>query len=262
MNEPYLLRPCNAGQTLDVAGLNEITVLIDRSETELTEVGMNKWAPGLDGPPHAHDRKEQNFFVTAGSGTVRIGEQTYEAKPGAFFYLPAGLEHQSVGQGDAPLCYLLFNAFLGADKEGHGSFADHIAKVKSERRRQADTQRARDASGPAAAPAVSPYPGKRVDTERIDARKATLLGREESQRCEAVHYRLGPDEELSLPAELDKEQTFFVCEGSGSLVLHDQSAPLEPSHVCFAPRGAARGLRSGAEGLRAIAFGTLLDPAP
>ena len=46
------------GQKLDVAGLNEITVLLDRSETELTEIGWNCWRPNLDGPPHKHNDKD------------------------------------------------------------------------------------------------------------------------------------------------------------------------------------------------------------
>ena len=31
------------GQKLDVAGLNQITVLLDRTETELTEIALNEW---------------------------------------------------------------------------------------------------------------------------------------------------------------------------------------------------------------------------
>jgi quercetin dioxygenase-like cupin family protein len=58
------------GIKLNVADLNEITVLIDRSETELTEVALNSWWPGLDGPPHRHEQKEQIFYVISGRGTV------------------------------------------------------------------------------------------------------------------------------------------------------------------------------------------------
>jgi len=46
-----ICRNYHTGQKLDVAGLNEITVLIDRSETQLTEVGWNSWRKGLEGPP-------------------------------------------------------------------------------------------------------------------------------------------------------------------------------------------------------------------
>ena len=49
------------GQQLDVAGLNVVTLLLDRSETLLTEVGWNRWRKGLEGPPHSHDAKEKSF---------------------------------------------------------------------------------------------------------------------------------------------------------------------------------------------------------
>ena len=68
--------------------------------------------------------------------------------------------HQTIVTGDAPLSYFLFNAFLDASKEGHASFADHIAKVKEVRRQQAESQQAAVAG--AEARAVSDRPGKWV----------------------------------------------------------------------------------------------------
>lgn len=49
------------GEKLDVAGLNIVTVIVDRSETALTETGMNHWPKAMDGPPHKHEQKEQLF---------------------------------------------------------------------------------------------------------------------------------------------------------------------------------------------------------
>ena len=65
------------GEKLDVAGLNEIIVLLDRSETEKTEVALNIWPPNLDGPPHKHDEKEQIFYFTSGKGIVKIGKDSF-----------------------------------------------------------------------------------------------------------------------------------------------------------------------------------------
>ena len=84
------------GDKLDVAGLNQITVLLDRSETELTEIGWNCWRAGLDGPPHRHDDKDQVFYITDGEGTVVLGEDRYEVSPGNAVYVPAGLIHQTI----------------------------------------------------------------------------------------------------------------------------------------------------------------------
>ena len=52
-----IVRNYKEGTLLDVANLNKITVIFDRSESEFTEVGHNEWRPHLDGPPHFHDEK-------------------------------------------------------------------------------------------------------------------------------------------------------------------------------------------------------------
>ena len=61
------------GEKLDVAGLNQIIVLLDRSETVKTEIALNIWPPNLDGPPHKHDEKEQIFYFTSGKGIREPG---------------------------------------------------------------------------------------------------------------------------------------------------------------------------------------------
>jgi len=133
-----ICRRYDQGQRLDVAGLNEIVVVIDRSETVRTEVGLNTWRPGLVGPRHSHAQKEQTFFVTAGRGWVVVGEEKRQVNEGDVVFVPAGVEHQTIAAPDAPLQYLLYNAFLTETKEGHKTFAEHIEKVKATRRAQAD----------------------------------------------------------------------------------------------------------------------------
>ena len=125
------------GQKLNVADLNEITVLVDRSETALTEVALNQWPSQLKGPPHLHEKKEQMFFIVSGAGLVRVGDQTFEVKPNDLVYVPAAAKHQTIATSAEPLRYLLFNAFADSDKEGHASFAEHVEKVKNTRKEQA-----------------------------------------------------------------------------------------------------------------------------
>jgi mannose-6-phosphate isomerase-like protein (cupin superfamily) len=254
---PMIHRLPSTGQKLDVAGLNEITVLIDRSETELTEVAMNGWQPNLDGPPHAHTRKEQNFLVTSGRGTVRIGNASFPAEPGSFFYLPAGVVHQTITQGTEPLVYFLFNAFLDTDKEGHASFADHISKVKETRRQQAETQRA-DADPGVAAGAPPARPGRCIDTSKLVADATVILSRNDTERCEAVHHRLAGGAQLDLPPNQQKEQTLFVLSGHGRLTVGSEAADVAPGQVVFLPRHTAGAMEAGTAGLEVISFGTLI----
>ena len=252
-----LHRHSRSGQKLDVAGLNEITVIIDRSETELTEVGLNAWCPGLDGPPHAHDQKEQNFLVTAGRGEVRIGAEKFPASPGTFFFVPARTIHQTINHSpDKRLEYFLFNAFLDATKEGHASFADHIAKVKETRRQQAASQSA--AADPALAGGRVMRPGKRVALTDCTGARTVLVGRAETERCETILHQLGGGQTVREAPDSTKEQTLFVLSGSGRFTLGTESGGLADGDVLFVPGGTGLEVSAGPDGLRFVSFGTLV----
>lgn len=248
-------RSSRNAQKLDVAGLNEITVLIDRSETALTEVAFNSWSPGLDGPPHAHEAKEQNFLILAGRGEVVIGGERFSAEPGDFFYLPAGVVHQSIGLlKDQRLAYFLFNAFLDSSKEGHASFAAHIDLVKETRRKQADTQQ----SGITPAAGGNTRRGLRVATASLNAASTKLIGREQTQRCEAIHHTVAEAAKLEIAADATKEQTFYTVSGSGIFQVGDESTGVSEGEVVFVPAGTAASIIAGAGGLKTVSFGTVL----
>ena len=247
------------GQKLDVAGLNEITVLIDRSETALTEVAINSWTPGQDGPPHFHDRKEQNFLVTAGRGEVTIGGERYPAEPGSFFYVPAGNVHQTINRDPlGRLEYFLFNAFLDADKEGHASFADHIDKVKDTRRQQADEQKADSKEHPTPSDKKPKHATLPTDDSLTPT---TLLSRNETQRCEALTWRMSAGKQVSVESDDSKEQTLYVVAGSGTIRIDDEQAEIGSGHTLFVPPGAMCALEAGLSGLQVVSFGTIITPS-
>lgn len=252
-----ICRHPSEGQTLDVAGLNQIVVLIDRSETELTEVGINSWHPGLDGPPHAHTGKEQNFLVTAGRGDVVIGGESFPAAPGDLFYVPAGVVHQTINRGADRLTYFLFNAFLDASKEGHASFADHISKVKETRRQQAAQQRAEADADLTAARPVPARRGKRVPLPAVGA-GVVLLARTETERCEALAWRLAASEPAVVAADPAKEQTLFVVAGTGSMQVGHEQAAVRQGHTLLVPRGTPCTMTAGPTGLQVVSFGTIV----
>lgn len=254
-----ICRHPSQGQKLDVAGLNEITVLIDRSETERTEVAMNSWSPGLDGPPHAHDAKEQNFLVTSGRGEVVIGPDRFPAAPGDFFYVPAGVVHQTVNlNADQRLDYFLFNAFLDGDKEGHASFADHIDKVKATRKAQATHQRA-DADVTLAGRTGATRRGRRASLPAALAAGVVLVARADTERCEAVAWHLAPHQVARLTPDAAKEQTLFVFAGEGSLDVGGERTVVRARSTVFVPRNTTATLSAGHAGdLQIVSFGTLV----
>jgi len=228
------------GQKLDVAGLNQITVLIDRSETELTEVGLNEWRPKLDGPPHKHNDKDQVFFVVSGKGIVKLGGNAYEAKPGCFAYVPAGTVHQSITTCEEPLSYLLFNTFTSLNKEGHLTFAEHIEKVKLIRKKQSESRNVFvDEEPELMNTKMSKFiydinSGKCYEFGSNST--LLLLDRNESNGCECMVVKWPAGNKGAVVAHLETEQTLFVLNGRGQITVGSQTEEVQVGDIVFVPR--------------------------
>jgi mannose-6-phosphate isomerase-like protein (cupin superfamily) len=255
------------GQKLDVAGLNVVTVLVDRSQTQLTEVGWNRWRKGLEGPPHSHDAKEQIFYVTDGQGTVVVGKARYTVKPGSMVYVPPSAIHQTIVIGDVPLSYLLFNAFLDAGKEGHASFADHIEKVKQVRLQQAQSQQA--AVKGAEARGVCDQPGKHVEDIHegpvFDFHSNTsilLLDRNETRRSEVTLVTWPKGNKGAMVAHKEKEQTFFVLSGRGQVTIGNETQEVNVGDVVFVPLNTPHTTAAPDTELSYLCFNTLVIAPP
>lgn len=229
------------GEILDVAGLNKITVLIDRSETELTEIGWNCWRAGLDGPPHKHDDKDQIFYITDGKGEVVLGDDRVDVQPGNAVYVPAGLVHQTVVKGSDTLCYILYNIFQKPEKEGHATFADHIEKVKQIRKQQAESGKA---VGEGEAMVSKPTKGSKLIESVFDGKvydfgsntTILLLDRNETNRFEFVVVQWPPHNKGAMVAHKEKEQTFFILKGGGSVTVGEETKRVKPGDLVFVPR--------------------------
>ena len=57
---------------------------------------------GASPPLHVHHGEDEAIFLLEGRLTVRCGEQTIAAGPGAFVFLPRGVPHSFVVEGHAP----------------------------------------------------------------------------------------------------------------------------------------------------------------
>jgi len=252
------------GEKLDVAGLNEVTVLIDRSETELTEVGHNCWRPNLDGPPHKHNDKDQVFYITSGVGKVKLGEESFKVKEGDLAYVPAGLVHQTITTGDEPLCYMLFNIFNSEEKEGHKSFKDHIEKVKQVRKQQAESGKS-DVDGEGTLEEIKNY--KFIENIYSGNRyefgsnyTILLLDRNETNRCELTVVGWPPGNKGAMVAHKEKEQTFFVLSGKGKVTIGNETETVEPGDTIFVPRNTPHTTESEKEELIYLCMNGLVNP--
>jgi mannose-6-phosphate isomerase-like protein (cupin superfamily) len=253
------------GEKLDVAGLNEITVLIDRSETELTEIGWNCWRPNLDGPPHKHNDKDQVFYITNGKGVVKLGDESFPVAEGNLAYVPAGIVHQTITAGSEPLCYILFNIFNDPAKEGHATFKDHIEKVKQIRKQQAETGRAemdKELPPEEIRPAKffnSPDEGKVYD---FGSNSTTLLlERNHTNRVELALIRWPEGNRGAMAAHKDKEQTFFILGGKGTVTINGEIQEVVPGNVVFVPRNATHTSEAVTGELVYLCLNSLVNPA-
>jgi mannose-6-phosphate isomerase-like protein (cupin superfamily) len=64
---------------------------------------VEAWAPPGSGPAlHRHSREDESFRVLEGRLTMRCGDELVAAEPGSLTFLPRGVPHTFVVEGDAP----------------------------------------------------------------------------------------------------------------------------------------------------------------
>jgi mannose-6-phosphate isomerase-like protein (cupin superfamily) len=250
------------GQKLDVSGLNEITVLLDRSESGLTEIGYNIWSPNQNGPPHKHPDKDQVFYIHDGVGEVVLGEEKFSVKPGDLIYVPSGLLHQTNTTTSRPLCYVLYNVFNDATIKGKLTFADHIEKVKSIRRAQADSGRS-DADGiQVDAVKNEPVVHKEIFLpERKKQSKDTtrvLLDVHQTNHFDFRIESVDAGKNRVLPAQMKVEAAFFVLNGEMTAESGNTIQNVREGDLFFIPRGIACNLKPKGEGVHFLLISSYL----
>lgn len=82
---------------------------------EQTTVKTLTIAPGEAFSLQTHDHREEYWYVLSGTGTIEIGEQTFESKAGDEFYVPHEVTHRITGGPDG--IHILEIAFGAFDEE-------------------------------------------------------------------------------------------------------------------------------------------------
>jgi quercetin dioxygenase-like cupin family protein len=87
MPEGYLLGPGHA-----VPGQGDPDVKASRASTggALTVIASDTTGGA---PRHVHAREDECFYVVDGTISVECGEETWQAAPGSFVFLPRGVPH-------------------------------------------------------------------------------------------------------------------------------------------------------------------------
>ena len=59
-------------------------------------------APGFSPPLHVHHREDESFYVLDGEVTMQCGDRRFRAAAGSFVFLPRGVPHTFVVEGEQP----------------------------------------------------------------------------------------------------------------------------------------------------------------
>ncbi len=79
---------------------NRLTVKATAEQTGGFSLFEYELPPGSSPPLHVHRREEEAFYVLEGVFTMRCGDRTFTAEPGAFLLLPRDVPHSFVVEGD------------------------------------------------------------------------------------------------------------------------------------------------------------------
>ncbi len=77
-----------------------------RKNSEAAILALVEFEPGERKPLHAHDDREQAFFVLAGSADFEIGEVEKEVGTGDLIFAPRHVKHGYIATGEVPFRFL------------------------------------------------------------------------------------------------------------------------------------------------------------
>src|SRR5215203_1264214 len=88
-------------------------------------------------PRHLHEHEEEGFYVVEGKVTFLIGEQTIEATPGTYAFVPRGVEHAfKIESAEAKLLLLLTPGNAGHEDQ-FTEMGEPLARTRSRPRPRA-----------------------------------------------------------------------------------------------------------------------------
>lgn len=80
--------------------------------------------PGFDTGLHVHERLEETWFVLSGELEFRVGDQTFNAGPGATVFVPPHVPHAFANRSEAHATFL-----LTLSPPGHDRYFDELADI-------------------------------------------------------------------------------------------------------------------------------------
>jgi mannose-6-phosphate isomerase-like protein (cupin superfamily) len=78
----------------DICGMAVDLINSEVSSARKVSVATIYVEPGKSSPLHYHKIMEEIYYFVEGTGTVRVGSQTFEVRAGAAVFIPVGEVHQ------------------------------------------------------------------------------------------------------------------------------------------------------------------------
>jgi len=111
------------------------SLLIDRKDTEGSEVFLTTIEPKKFAPRHIHDDNEQLYYVIEGEGLITyqlLNETTdrqVKIKADQVVFIPLQTEHQIICLGEKPLIYLTIDVFPKGKPSDEPTWEAHAKKL-------------------------------------------------------------------------------------------------------------------------------------
>jgi len=82
--------------------------LIDRERLPGTcaNLAVIHYPPDSQAPAHTHGQQTEIYYCLRGAGQLRVGDKTFDLKPGTVAYVPPGVEHQTSSAPDSEMEFL------------------------------------------------------------------------------------------------------------------------------------------------------------
>jgi mannose-6-phosphate isomerase-like protein (cupin superfamily) len=103
-------------------------LVVDRAESQISEVFLVVLNPGEAPPLHQHHDTEQVFYILEGEGTLRIGagKEKHPVRPRDVIRIPPATLHSIQCTGTKPLRYLAVDCFVGGRPEDEPTWDSHV----------------------------------------------------------------------------------------------------------------------------------------
>jgi mannose-6-phosphate isomerase-like protein (cupin superfamily) len=103
-------------------------LVIDRADSQTSEVFVVVLEPGEAPPLHQHDDTEQVFYILEGEGVLRIGtgQSEYAVRPADVVRIPPTTLHSIRCAGEKSLRYLAIDCFVNGHPTSEPTWDSHV----------------------------------------------------------------------------------------------------------------------------------------